>query len=60
MTKAIINCFGLPTVSANTAVEALKNSVWNNTGTNIAFALAEGFQLIGFTGTVFAAGIPGK
>ena len=58
VTKAIINCFGLPTVSADTAVEALKSTVWNSLGTNATFALAEGLQLIGLTGTVFAAGIP--
>ena len=56
--KAIINCFGLPTVSANAALEALKASVWNNLGTNVGLALADTFQAIGMTGTVFAAGIP--
>ena len=58
VTKAIINCFGLPTVSADTAVEALKATVWKTFGTNATLALAEGFQLIGLTGTVFAGGIP--
>ena len=58
VTKAIINCFGLPTVSADTAVEALKSTVWKSVGTNVTLALAEAIQLIGVTGTVFAAGIP--
>ena len=58
VTKAIINCFGLPTVSSDMAVAALKASVWNTTETNVILALASGLQLIGITGTVFAAGIP--
>jgi hypothetical protein len=56
--KAIINCFGLPTVSANAALDALKNSVWNNLGTNVGLALADTFQAVGVVGTVAAAGIP--
>ncbi|KAK4561601.1 hypothetical protein LTR86_004280 [Recurvomyces mirabilis] len=56
--KSIINCFGLPTVSADTAVEALRANVWNMTGSNIALAFAEALQCIGVIGTVFAAGIP--
>ncbi|TKA34380.1 hypothetical protein B0A54_15211 [Friedmanniomyces endolithicus] len=58
MTKAIINCFGLPTVSANAALEALKANVWSSVGSNFALAFAESFQVIGVVGTVFAAGIP--
>ncbi|KAK5168339.1 uncharacterized protein LTR77_006908 [Saxophila tyrrhenica] len=58
LTTAIINCFGLPSVSATAAVDALKANVWNNLGSNVALALADTFQVIGVTGTVFAAGIP--
>ena len=58
MTRAIINCFGLPTVSANTAIEALKANVWSSLGSNVALAFAESLQLIGVIGSVFAAGIP--
>lgn len=41
VTKAIINCFGLPSVSADTAVLALKNTVWKTWGTNMQLAGAE-------------------
>ena len=58
VTKAIINCFGLPTVSAEVAVEALNTNVWSALGSNIVLALAETFHLIGCVGTGFAAGIP--
>lgn len=58
LTKAIINCFGLPTVSADLALEALKQNVWKTLGANIQLAFAELFALFGLTGTVFAAGIP--
>lgn len=47
VTKAIINCFGLPSVSADTAVEVLKATVWTTRGTNVVLALASGLQLIG-------------
>lgn len=58
LTKAIINCFGLPTVSSDLALEALKANVWKTLGANIQLAFAELFALFGLTGTVFAAGIP--
>ena len=58
VTKAIINCFGLPTVSALTAVDALKSNLWGGLGSKLALAFAESVQFIGVTGSVFAAGIP--
>jgi hypothetical protein len=58
VTKAVINCFGLPSVSADVAVDALKSTVWKTWGTNMQLAMAEVLQLVGVTGTVFAAGIP--
>lgn len=58
VTKAVINCFGLPTVSADVAMEALKANVWNTFGSNVQLAFAELFSMIGLVGTVCAAGIP--
>ena len=58
ITKAVINCFGLPTVSSDTAIEALQANVWSTLGSNVMLAMAETIQLIGLTGTVFAGGIP--
>ncbi|KAK0949162.1 hypothetical protein LTS01_025871, partial [Friedmanniomyces endolithicus] len=50
VTKAIINCFGLPTVSANTALGSLKSNVWGGIGSKLTLALAESFQTIGVVG----------
>lgn len=47
VTRAVINCFGLPTVSAEAAIEALKASVWHLSGTNATLAFAEVFQAVG-------------
>ncbi|KAK3063772.1 hypothetical protein LTR53_018773, partial [Teratosphaeriaceae sp. CCFEE 6253] len=58
VTKAIINCFGLPTVSANTALGSLKSNVWGGIGSKLTLALAESFQTIGVVGSFFAGGIP--
>jgi len=45
VTRAIVNCFGLPTVSADAALDALKKNVWTTAGTNVTLALAEGFNV---------------
>lgn len=58
VTRGIINCFGLPTVSADIAVDQLKANVWKTLGTNVALAMAEGIQFVGVAGTVAAGGIP--
>ncbi|KAK3725183.1 hypothetical protein LTR37_000694 [Vermiconidia calcicola] len=58
VTTGIINCFGLPTVSADVAVQALKQNVWSTGGTTTGLALADAFQAIGIAGTVAAGGIP--
>lgn len=58
VTKSIISCFGLPTVSAEAALEALKTNVWNDMGANFTIAFAEGLHLIGIAGSVCVSGIP--
>lgn len=58
ITKSIINCFGLPSVSAHVALATLKANVWKSQNINMTLALAEGLQLIGLVGTVFVTGIP--
>ncbi|KAK4888693.1 hypothetical protein LTR27_012432 [Elasticomyces elasticus] len=58
VTKAVINCLSLSTVSANVAVEALKSNVWNSLGYNVTLAFAEGLQFIGLAGTAFVLGAP--
>lgn len=58
VTKSIINCFGLPTVSAETAIEALKANVWSSVGENMMIAFAESLHIIGILGTAAVGGIP--
>lgn len=56
--KAIMNCFGLPGVSADTAIAAMKQNVWTDHGVDIMVCLAEGINIVGYIGTGFAGGIP--
>lgn len=53
-----MNCFGLPTVSADSAIAALKANVWSNLSFDPSVALAECLNAIGYVGTGFAMGIP--
>ncbi|KAF7185976.1 hypothetical protein HII31_12849 [Pseudocercospora fuligena] len=56
--KAIINCFGLPGVSADSAITALKKNVWTYIGVDPLVSIAEAINLFGYIGTGFAGGIP--
>ena len=56
--KAIINCFGLPSVSADLVVETLRANVWNHLGFDVNIALAECLNTLAYIGTGFAGGIP--
>jgi len=58
ITKKIIDCFGLPTVSAETAIAALDANVWKTLGSNLTLALAEGFQMFGIAASGAMSGIP--
>lgn len=58
VTKAIINCFGLPSVSADTAIEALKANVWKTLGANVTIAFAESLHLVGVLGSAVVTGAP--
>ena len=57
MTKSIINCFGLPSVSADVALQSLKTNVWSFLGTNLTLALTESLSIIGLLGSVAAGGM---
>lgn len=52
-----MNCFGLPTVSADVAIEHLRKNVWTTAGTNVTLALAEGFNLFGIFAAAATAGM---
>lgn len=55
---AILNCFGLPSVSAETAITNMKQNVWNHLGFDFFMAIAEGLNLCGVAGTGIAGGVP--
>lgn len=55
MTAALVGCFGLPGVSAEKALEAMKTNVWESSmGFDVNVALGESLNLIGkvFTGNL--------
>ena len=56
ITKRIIACFGLPTVSAEMALNALNTNVWNILPQNLVLALAEALHVVGLIGGM--SGIP--
>ncbi|KAI5366444.1 Putative GTP binding domain, P-loop containing nucleoside triphosphate hydrolase [Septoria linicola] len=56
--KAILNCFGLPSLSSETAIATMKQNVWDHLGFDVLMAVAEGLNVLGATGTGFAGGIP--
>jgi hypothetical protein len=58
MIKSIINCFGLLTVTADVAMEALKANVWSTFGSNVQLALSEAFHLLGLACTGLTMGTP--
>lgn len=58
VTKSIMNCFGVPAVSADMAMSALKSNVWSTLGSNVQLALSEAFHLLGLTATGFTIGSP--
>ncbi|RMY69848.1 hypothetical protein D0863_06191 [Hortaea werneckii] len=58
ITKKIINCFGLLTVSAEMALDALNTNVWNTLGQNLVLALAEGLHIFGIMASGAMSGIP--
>lgn len=58
VTKSVMNCFGLPTVTTDVAMEALKANSWSTFGSNIQLLLSEGFQLFGLSLTGITFGSP--
>lgn len=49
--QAIVGCFGLPLVSTDKALEAMKTNVWDKLGFDLAVALAETWNCMGAVGT---------
>lgn len=58
ITKKIINCFGLPTVSAEKALAALTSNVWRALGHKVMMAISEGFHIFGILASAPVMGAP--
>ena len=54
--KSIIARFGLPTVSADVAVQIAKANVWDDMGNNLCIAFAEGLAGFGVLASLLTAG----
>lgn len=54
--KSIIASFGLPTVSADVAVQIAKANIWDDMGNNLCMAFAEGIAGMGLLGTMATFG----
>lgn len=58
VTQSVINCFGLPSVSARVAIEVLESNAWDTAGSNVELALSEILHLIGLSCTGLTFGTP--
>lgn len=56
--KAIVQCFGLPTVNYQTILEIVKNTVWDDAGHNILVVFSEAVATAGVIATVGLSGAP--
>lgn len=55
--RALITCFGMPKVSAETAFSIYKHTMPDDIGNGFAVAFAEAVAAVGIVGTVFTGGI---
>ncbi|KAL9611273.1 MAG: hypothetical protein Q9167_004070 [Letrouitia subvulpina] len=56
--KAIVQCFGLPTINYDTVFEIVKSTVWDDAGHNMLIALGEAAATVGVLATVACGGMP--
>lgn len=56
--KAIVQCFGLPTVNYRTILEIVRNTVWDDAGHNLLVMFSEAVAVFGMIGTVAFGGMP--
>ncbi len=55
--KAIVHCFGLPTINYNTIYEIVKSNVWDDLGHDVSVVAAKAIGSLGLVGTLLS-GIP--
>ena len=56
--KAIVQCFGLPTVNYETVLEIVKNTVWDDASHNLLVMFSEALATFGVVATVGLYGMP--
>ena len=56
--KAIVACFGIPSVSAKAIQAIIKCEIWDDMGHNINVLFAEAIAVAGVIGTLVVAGAP--
>lgn len=56
--KAIVQCFGLPTVNHQTILEILRNTAWDDVGHNVLVLFTEAVATVGMLFTVGFSGMP--
>lgn len=56
--KAIVKCFGLPTINSDTIHQIVKCTLWDDLGHNLSIALAEGIATVGLGASVLSGGMP--
>ncbi|KAI6896472.1 hypothetical protein KC318_g10053 [Hortaea werneckii] len=54
----VLQHFGLPTISAETAIEVIRAHVWENLGTQFAIVWAESIAILGLLLSVALSGLP--
>jgi len=56
--KAIVQCFGLPTVNYHPILEIVTNTVWDDAGHNILLVFSEAVAIAGLIATMGLYGAP--
>lgn len=56
--KAILNAFGVRSVTANTVQQIIKNVIWDDMGRNFSVFIADCIAAVGILGTILSGGIP--
>lgn len=56
--KAVVNAFGVPSVTAATVQQIVKNVIWDDMGSNISVFVADCIATVGLFGTLILFGMP--
>jgi len=56
--KAIVNAFGVPSVTAGTVQQIVKNIIWDDMGSSLSVFFAECIATVGLFGTLLLWGMP--